>query len=121
MSLLDNSIVSLTFRGNGPILAIGDGPAQSVYQGALAAHLKDRKHWGDIHGGMYLTLNFNPKPDLVHHDSLIEFELDGVLTVLVLAQWLVEPYPVNPFLVYATFFPESEDMDFLRASYKEHQ
>jgi hypothetical protein len=72
------------------------------------------ERWGPINGDFYRTLNFFPPPALVREDSLIDFEIDGVMTVMVMVQLLVEPYPVNPFLVYAAFFnPGPESLEFL--------
>lgn len=69
--------------------------------------------WLPINGDFYRTLNFYPPPALVREDSLIDFEIDGVMTAMVMVQLLVEPYPVNPFLVYAALFPGPESLKFL--------
>lgn len=113
MNILNYPILfSPTCRGKGSNRAIGDGPAQGVYQRALEMRINSGR-WLDINGGFYRTLNFCPKPALVRRDSLLDFEIDGVITAMVMAQLLVEPYPVNPFLVYAAFFPGRESLEFL--------
>ena len=41
--------------------------------------------------------------------------------VLVMIQLLLEPYPVNPFLVYMAFFDSPECLDFLLTPYREYK
>jgi len=74
----------------------------------------ETERWLNINGGFYRTLNFTPKPTHVCTDSLVEFEIDGIMTAMVMVQLLVEPYPVNPFLVYAALLPKGpECLEFL--------
>ncbi|KAF8346155.1 hypothetical protein F5887DRAFT_916839 [Amanita rubescens] len=99
-------------KPNGKHTSLGDGPAIAVYQGALDMRIGSER-WTDINDGFYRTLSFSPAAAHVKKSSLVEFKIDGILTALVMVQLLAEPYPVNPFLVYAAFFSEREPLEFL--------
>lgn len=90
---------------------MGDGPAQSVYTGVLGKRIKESGRWLPIHDGFYRTLNLSLQGDLVSADTLIEYEVDGILTALVLVHVLAEPSPVSPFLVYAALFKAPRELE----------
>ena len=53
--------------------------------------------------------------------SILDWKVDGSLTALVMIQLLLEPYPIDPFLVYAGFFDNSRCFDFLLRPYHEYK
>ena len=53
--------------------------------------------------------------------SILDWKVDGSLMALVMIQLLLEPYPVNPFLVYVAFFDSSKCLDFLLTPYQEYK
>ncbi|KAF8722469.1 hypothetical protein AX14_009789 [Amanita brunnescens Koide BX004] len=97
----------------------GDGPAQSIYQGALTMRLQDSKHWVPFQGA-YCSLNFGHPPGLHPTRGKVEFQVDGSLVALVMIQLLVEPHLVNPFLVYAALFNSPACLEFLLRPYKDY-
>ncbi|KAF8325297.1 hypothetical protein F5887DRAFT_926200 [Amanita rubescens] len=99
--------------------ANGDGPAQSIYQGALTMRLNDSKRWVSFQG-TYSSLNFGHPPGLHPTRGKVEFQVDGSLTALVMIQLLVEPHPINPFLVYAALFNSPACLEFLLHPYKDY-
>jgi hypothetical protein len=113
-------MVSFIFRGNGEIPSLGDGPSQSIYQGALDLRVNGEVRWIGIQGGSYRTLDMSLPPNLVLPDAYLDFKTDGVMTALVMVQLLLEPYPVNPFLVYAAFFENDSCLDFLTRPYQDY-
>lgn len=50
-------------------------------------------------------------PGLESEASCRAYKVDGALMVLSLMHLLLEPYPVNPFLIYAAFSPGPECLD----------
>jgi hypothetical protein len=100
---------------------VGDGPAQSVFQGALDIRLEDKERWLPFHSNIYRSLNFSHPPDLVPKGYALDFKVDGSLTALVMVQLLLEPHPINPFLVYAAFFDDYMCLDFLLRPYQEYK
>lgn len=59
--------------------------------------------------------------NLLRPEGYLDIKTDGVLTALVMVQLLLEPYPVNPFLVYAAFFDNDSCIDFLVRPYKDYK
>ena len=106
--------ITLTCRGTGTNAALGDGPAQSVFQGALDIRIQRQNSlWCLWHTEPYRTLSLSGSPTLAPEALFIEYQIDGAITALILVQFLLMPYPVNPFLVYAAFFSGPECIDFL--------
>lgn len=99
---------------------MGDGPSRSVYQGALEIRLKDIGRWQEIQGGAYRSLDMTLPANLLRPTTRLDFQTDGVLTALVMVQLLLEPYPVNPFLVYAAFFDNDLCLDFFLQPYQDY-
>ncbi|KAF8318314.1 hypothetical protein F5887DRAFT_1073440 [Amanita rubescens] len=108
------------FIGKNKIPALGDGPSQSVHQGALDLRVKGDNRWVPFQGGAYRTLDMSLPPNLIRAPAYIDYETDGVLMALVMVQLLLEPYPVNPFLVYAAFFQDDSCFDFLLRPYQDY-
>ncbi|KAF8332195.1 hypothetical protein F5887DRAFT_1080942 [Amanita rubescens] len=112
------------FVGNGKEfhqIALGDGPAHSVLQVALDIRLESTPRWLPFLGDAYRTLNFGRDSTLLRGSQVTDFRVDGSLTALVMIQLLQEPYPINPFLVYAAFFPDEKCLDFLAKPYGEYK
>lgn len=82
--------------------------------------LKDSKRWVPFQGDYYRSLNFGHPPGLHPTRGKVEYQVDGSLTALVMIQLLVEPYPVNPFLVYAALFNSPACLEFLLRPYKDY-
>ena len=53
--------------------------------------------------------------------SILDWKVDGSLMALVMIQLLLEPYPIDPFVVYAAFFENRDCFDFLLSPYWEYQ
>ncbi|KAF8320954.1 hypothetical protein F5887DRAFT_927957 [Amanita rubescens] len=67
-----------------------------------------------------ITCNIRNSSGCLHCDPFLYYETDGVLMALVMVQLLLEPYPVNPFLVYAAFFQDDSCFDFLLRPYQDY-
>lgn len=113
-------MVSFRFRGTSEIPSLGDGPSQSIHQGALDLRVNGNDRWVYSQNGAYRTLDMSLPPNLIRPPAYIDYETDGVLTALVMVQLLLEPYPVNPFLVYAAFFEDDSCFDFLAHPYQHY-
>jgi hypothetical protein len=100
---------------------VGDGPTNSVFQGALDIRLEAKNRWLPFLGDAYRSLNFSHPSGMVPKTGKLDLKVDGSLTALVMIQLLLEPYPVNPFLVYAAFFKKPECLDFLLRPYKDYK
>ena len=101
--------------------ALGDGPTRSTLQRALDIRVGSSERWLPTQGDAYRSLNLSIQSSLIPTTSILDWKVDGSLTALVMIQLLLEPYPVNPFLVYAAFFQSPECLDFLLSPYLEYK
>jgi hypothetical protein len=85
----------------------------------MTKRLNDSERWVPFQK-TYSSLNFGHPPGLHPTRGKLEFEVDGSLTALVMIQLLVEPHPVNPFLVYAALFNSPACLEFLLHPYKDY-
>lgn len=99
---------------------MGDGPTQGTLQDALDIRLQSTR-WRLCHGDAYRSLVFDHSNTVAPKNDILELKIDGSLTALVMIQLLLEPYPVNPFLVYAAFFNNAECLEFLLRPYREYK
>ena len=98
---------------------MGDGPTHSTLQRALDIRVASAERWLPRDG--YRSLNLGVLPALIPTTSILDWKVDGSLTALVMIQLLLEPYPVDPFVVYAAFFENGDCFDFLLSPYREYQ
>lgn len=82
-----------------------------MYTTVLGERIKESQRWLPIHDGFYHSLNLSIQGDLVSEDSLLEYQVDGILTALIMVHVLAEPSPVSPFLVYAALFPTPQQLE----------
>ena len=100
---------------------MGDGPTRSILQQALDIRVGSCERWTPSRCDTYRNLNLVAQPALISTGSILDWKVDGSCTALVMVQLLLEPYPVNPFLVYAAFFDSPECLDFLLTPYREYK
>lgn len=100
---------------------MGDGPTYSTLQRALEIRVASAEQWLPSQQDAYHNLNLGKQPTLVLQTSLLDLKVDGSLMALVMTQLLLEPYPVDLFLVYAAFFNGPECLDLILSPYREYK